>query len=72
MYYEINVALNGNHFFATSERSITRESKMLDVLTTILEKFPKSEGYDVTVTKWEKIGQPIKIVNVGGECYDNQ
>jgi hypothetical protein len=48
MYYEINVALNGKHFFATDKRSCTNQSDATTVLTTMLEKFPQSEGYSIS------------------------
>ena len=57
--YEINVSLNGQHFFATDERSITSIYELKKVFPIIKEKFPKSEGYEITVTYWEKIGQDI-------------
>ena len=60
MYYEINVSLNGSHFFATAERSITGEWELNKVLPVIKEKFPESEGYEISVTFWEKIGKPIE------------
>lgn len=60
MYYEINVSLNGKHFFATSERSITNDEKLKEVYYTFKEKFPESEG---SVEKWEKIGY---IIDMGG------
>jgi hypothetical protein len=56
MWYEINVALNGRHFFATSERSITHEFDLEMILPVMKQKFPKEEGYEITVTRWEKVG----------------
>lgn len=49
-YYEINVSLNGVHFFATHKRSLTDERKMQEVLEVFKEKFPESEGYRISVT----------------------
>lgn len=56
MYFEINVSLNGRHFFATSERSIQDAGKAESLYKVFLKKFPESEGYRVTVTCWEKTG----------------
>lgn len=61
MYYEINIALNGKHFFATAERSVTTTFKLESVLAVFREKFPESEGYNIIVTKWSKIGEEINI-----------
>ena len=35
MGYEINVSLNGKHFFATHERSITNNWKLKEILTGV-------------------------------------
>ena len=59
MYYEINVSLNGKHFFATAERSITDRRKLKEVYEALVEKFPKEEGYKLTITYWEKVGRDI-------------
>ena len=64
MYYEINVALNGKHFFATTERSITNKWKLKEVYSVIKEKFPQEEGYEISVTLYETIG---KSVDMDGE-----
>jgi len=57
MYYEINVSLNGKHFFATSERSITDHVKLKEVYVNFLDKFPESLGYSIRVTEWQTVGQ---------------
>jgi hypothetical protein len=49
MSYEINVALNGSHFFATAERSITCSDKLKKVLKKIRESFTKEDGYSISV-----------------------
>lgn len=64
MYYEINVALNGRHFFATAERSVTSQSQLKKVYPTIKAAFPESEGYTVTVTKQSMIGESVDLVEL--------
>lgn len=64
MGYEINVALNGKHFFATHERSITNIWKLQEVLPIFMEKFPESEGFEITVTEWNKIGKPMCVKEI--------
>lgn len=59
MYYEINVSLNGKHLFATAERSVINKTKMKEVYRLFERKFPKSEGYTIDVTLYEKRGTPI-------------
>ena len=57
MYYEINVSLNGSHFFATSERSIQTQSKMNQVYKELKRAFPTSKGYEVSVTFYNLVGE---------------
>lgn len=64
MYYEINVSLNGRHLFATAERSITDHHKLQMVYKMFMEKFPEEEGYQITVTKWDKVGKYIDVANM--------
>lgn len=61
MYYEINVCLNGKHLFATAERSITSKWELEKVYNLFKEKFPKEEGYELSVTEWNKIGKEINM-----------
>ncbi len=61
MYYEINVSKNGRHYFATAERSITSLTQAEGLYMVFKEKFPENEGYKIDVTRWEKVGHPIKI-----------
>ena len=61
MYYEINIALNKKHFFATADRSITSESKLKEVYSVLKEKFPESEGYTISVKKWETTGHFVNM-----------
>lgn len=58
-YYEINVSLNGVHFFATHKRSLTDKRKMQEVLEVFKEKFPESEGYQIIVTAQYAYGEYI-------------
>lgn len=59
MYFEINVAKNGIHFFATAERSARDEQKMCEIVRVFKEKFPESEGYVINVTRWDRYGTTI-------------
>ena len=61
MYYEINVSLNGKHFFATHERSIDSKSQLEKVYKVFKEKFPVSEGYQLSVTHWRTAGEIIDM-----------
>ena len=61
MYYEINVARNGMHFFATAERSIQGAGKAREVYDAMCTRFLPEDGYTITVTKYEKYGQQVKM-----------
>lgn len=61
MYYEINVTLSGKHFFATAKRSITNPWDLKEKLKVFIQKFPESEGYKLSVTRWEKVGEELEI-----------
>lgn len=67
MYYEINVSkLNPEtgryeHYFATAERSITNMFKFQTVVDDLKNRFPESEGFKITCTHWQKIGEEMAI-----------
>lgn len=49
-HYEINVSLNGHHYFATAERSITSEARARQAVQDFRTRFPESEGFKVDCT----------------------
>jgi hypothetical protein len=59
MHYEINVAQNGRHLFATAPRSCTSVRQTEELTKLFASKFPEAEGYEVTCTKWETVGTKI-------------
>ena len=59
MYYAINVALNGRHFFATAERSITSIEHAAQVYEKLCLALPETDGYDITVKKQERWGYDV-------------
>lgn len=60
-YYEINVSLNGRHYFATAPRSLTLYSEAMCAAADFQKRFPAAEGFKVTMTHWECRGQSIEI-----------
>lgn len=48
-FYRINVARNGQHFFATADHSLTSRSKALRVLRALCKAFPSFDGNEVTI-----------------------
>lgn len=65
--YEISVSLNGQHFFATHERSIVSERKLKKVYKVFKEKFPEAEGYELSVTYWTKSGKEINMEELNNQ-----
>ena len=56
-YTRINVSKDGKYLFATEQGQLTYEWDAKPVYELFKEKFPESEGYKVTVTKWEGRGR---------------
>jgi hypothetical protein len=61
MYYEINVALNGQHYFATAQRSITNYEECLRMVDHFRIVFPKEGGYTVTASERNLVGKELGI-----------
>jgi len=62
MAYEINVALNGTHYFATHDRSLTTqyEKQLKEIFEDFKQRFPESEGFNVTITYYETRGTRLE------------
>jgi hypothetical protein len=63
-HYEINVSKDGRHFFATAERSCVTHADMVYVLLSFKKKFPKKEGFEISVTYVECGGQHIDTTKI--------
>ena len=48
-FYRINVARNGQNFFATADYSLTSRRKALRVLRALCKAFPSHDGNEVTI-----------------------
>lgn len=57
-HFQVNVALNGKHFFATDPKSCTTPFEEVAVkwFNQIKAQFPESEGFRCTLTYWEGRG----------------
>lgn len=58
-YYEINVSLDGKHFFATAPRSCVDRQQALAVTQLFHTKFPEAQGFKVDVTYWKCEGNKV-------------
>jgi hypothetical protein len=61
MYYEINVARNNSHFFATAPRSITSMATLKDVYQEMVTRFPSSDGFKLSVTYKVESGRGVNM-----------
>ena len=69
MHYEINVAKNGKHVFATHERSLSTLKQTAEVMARLDTAFPESEGYSITVSEVCTIGKGIDKKELFKELY---
>jgi hypothetical protein len=53
MTYEINVTKSGKHYFATHHRSLTDPNTIADTVRDFRQRFPKAEGFGVTLHRIE-------------------
>ena len=61
MYYEINIAKNGRHYFATAERSIDDNEKAQSVANELAALYTKEKGFEITISRWQKCGERIEF-----------
>lgn len=64
MRYEINVSLNGRHYFATHPRSLRdgdSEDNAVTVAQNLRDRFPASEGYKVEMQEIIEYGRPVEF-----------
>jgi len=59
MHYEINVSLDGQHYFATSKRSITSLGQASAIFEHFSDLFPAKDGYKITVSQWQTLGTEV-------------
>lgn len=59
MRYELNVSRDGKHFFATHERSLTDFDSAMKMFVFFKMTFPASDGFEVTLTRWEERGTEV-------------
>ena len=57
MHYEINVSKDGRHYFATHERSLRQQSEAAKLFADFCLRFPKKEGFEITVTYYSSQGE---------------
>ena len=58
-YYEINVSLNGCHFFATTKRSATNVKTARRIFYELKKRFPEKDGFKITITGQVEYGEEL-------------
>ena len=61
MHYEINVSLNGEHFFATHPRSITTKEEARAVLAEFDKVFTEDRGFVIMVEEVNTVGTYLRL-----------
>ena len=60
-YFEINVAKDGYHVFATAPRSCTTRDQAEAVVKILRARMPESDGFEYRVTYWDCKGKTINM-----------
>ena len=60
-YYRINVSKDGIYLFATEQGQLASRLRAREVFEIMKNKFPESEGYDVTCTHWQGKGKEVNF-----------
>lgn len=63
--YEINITLNGKHYFATAERSCPSITKAFDLIKDFRKVFPQELGFEITLSEVKHTHESIKIPEIG-------
>lgn len=56
------IPFNRKHLFATAKRSLRSKQETADVYLKLIVAFPKHEGYDLRITKWENVGEYVDVL----------
>lgn len=59
--YEINVVLNGKHYFATAERSCQTITKAFELIKDFRKAFPQELGFEITLSEVKHVHETVKI-----------
>lgn len=71
MYYEINVSLNGTHFFATAPRSLTTKEDARAVLAEFDKVFTEERGFVIMVEEFHLTGEYLNLDVLRGTAPQN-
>lgn len=64
MYYEINVAYNGRHYFATADRSLRSYDEAASMYRHFTKLFPSESGYELRLIECNVVSKPIVFQEV--------
>ena len=62
MGYEINISKNGNHYFATADRSLGYDiKKVKEVYKELKSIYTEEKGFKISVSQISTISSPIDM-----------
>jgi len=61
MNYEINVAKDGYHYFATADRSLTSQDEAIKAFEHFKKLFPAEDGYHLQLSEIRHTSKQIKV-----------
>lgn len=61
-HIEITVSKNGKHLFATHPRSARDKQEALEIYQELHKRFPKDDGFEISVTGWQVEGEDLTNV----------
>ncbi len=59
--YEINIALNGQHYFATADRSIISRDKAFQIMRELQTIYTKEKGFSMSLSELVKGSKKIEL-----------
>lgn len=59
--FEINIALNGYHYFATADRSISSKEKAFQIMRELQVIYPKEKGYTMTLSELQRFSKGVAL-----------
>ena len=71
MFYTINVALKGQHYFGTSEHSLRALGDAQSLVHHFVKLFPDSEGYSVTLYEGRHSSKVVEFCCEGAEILND-
>lgn len=60
-FYRINVSKDGKYLFSTESSHIVTRERAESIYRLFVDKFPSSQGYEVTCLYWDCKGKDVNF-----------